>query len=818
MNNRHIHYLLRRTILLLTGFVLSNVINIADVYAEDGDSTRVIQPFKSNTFYKIGGGVNMHYSSYSGINYNYGHDIIMAVGKQFGRFSSIRISGTVESYFIRQRRAWVGEADILYGVGTHNFIEGKRSNRILEFTPFIGGGFVLHRSKSTWSPNANAQIGAEIGLRLTQNLYFTLEPVWKYYFHELEIKGDNLTETSAGITAGLKYEAHNLHQQSTYNKDRHLLAEDDPIFSHFLLDNTFYRLGAGVNIQKSTRHNSYNPGMSYDISMGKRLTKLSSTMLKFAFDKGSNKQKSYNVDLLELDVVYGFDLSSALYGYKFNRIFNVSALAGAGVDVVAFDGGDYVFNSNVQAGADFNLRLNDSFALFVNPMAKIFLLGNKEKYQEDCFSLELTGTFGVQYNIHRNGYRKPDGHYIYDSYDQMHKLVLSDRRLDRKTNSLTDYSFITFLGGANFISAEDMNYNQGYKAGFEIGRYLNRYNTIALDINYENAFSKTASKTVEFYGIDLIHSIELTNLNNVKGGFHPVTLKTVGGLGFYQSYIFSRSYLAGTATLGMEVDFNPSSRVSLIIRPALKGAFGKLTYHTSGNLIVGSVQLDAGVRLNMENRIQNRLGKDRYSEKVIPTSKYGFNALPYALQKRHRPDDELFARKRHFDNSFLQIGYGLENVAYNAGTYSMLKNMNISYGKRVMMFSSFLASLTCGSLHNMISDANVRFNEFEILHSFHLTSLLHGYSQKHLFELSTLEGIGIDAIHESDAWRMNGNVMIGLDMQLRLSHTISFIVNPHFKVYTDGIDGDLAENWRSYDFGYGVSAGIRFNLTAGENK
>lgn len=806
----------------------------------DVDSVRVRQPFWANTFYKAGGGVNLHYSTVR--EYRRGHDFTLAFGKRVGDFSTVRLSGTVETYFIwnkykqSSRRAWLGEANLLYGLEVDNFWNNGKDSPVFELSPFAGVGFDLGRSKGKWTPNGNVQFGIELGLKLSQNLYFTLEPTGKYYFHELEDMDVESSEYSASVTAGLRYKVHNLNKKSGVNLDRHLMMEEHPFMNLFFLDNTFYRVGAGVNIQKSTFANGYKPGPTYEISAGKKLSKLSSVMLKLVRDQGYNKHKDYDVDIFEADALYGFDLTSALYGYKYDRLFNVSALAGGGIDFININD-KWRSNANLQAGADFNVRIGDSFSIYLDPMAKIYLLDNKELIPDRTFSLELSAVMGVQYTISRKEYRNPDGSFILDSEDAMRALALSVKKLDKPTSSITDNSYVTFLGGSAIRSATRRTLTPGFHTGIEFGKNLNRYHSVALDLEYDNFRCEGTSSTIEKIGVDILHSMNLTNLSSAKKGFHLFDLKTVSGLGLNQFY--NRSLytgLAGVVSLGLEADINATEKVTFVIRPLARGYFGHVTDETFENTYGLSGLLAAGVRINMTNRSVPDYKKNKRSTAPTGETKYGFNALQLALQSRHRPTGAEHSRQFIFDNKFISVGYNMENVAYNAGVYDLSSGITLRYGNRIWKNNSLMAELTTGTVRNRISRNSSSYNELEFEHSFHLTSYIHGFNPNRTFEVSSIEGIGVNAVNDISEWRFCGNAKLGLDFNLKLSWAVSLFLDTYFKVYTDNIDGDwtekgdgyqfgyntthgsnvkpIAESWRNFDFGYGATAGLRMSLTS----
>jgi len=794
------------------------------------DTTAVRQPFWSNTFFKAAGGANLHFSN-TGTS-SPGCDFTLAFGKNFGHYSSLRLSGTIETYSYGNK-SWIGELNLLYGLNVHNFFKGENHNRIFELSPFAGIGFDIGRSESVWGTYANVQAGMELGFRLYQNLYLTLEPVGKYYVHALAGQ-HSTTEFSAGITAGLRYKVNNLSRLSAYQRDRHLMAEEDSFMNLAFLDNTFYRLGVGVNLPKSTKENSYRTGPSFEFAAGKKISGLHSVILELAAEKELNKSRKYNVNALELNAIYGLDITSALYGYKYDRTLTFSALMGAGVDFIDIND-KWNTNANIQAGADFDIRVTDFLSFYINPMARIFLMDDKERVPGSRMSVALNATAGLQYTVSHNEYIKSGGRSVPDSKEDMIRLTSRNRQFGESTNSFIDNTFVMFLSGINRRDATKREYKSGSNIGLEFGKELNRYHSLSIGLDYEHFKCNTTSKPVNIYELDFIHSMNLTNLSHSETYSRKFFLKTVGGLGLNQNHYDSHIGLSAVAMVGIQTDFVFTPGFSLVLRPLAKGYYGKVTDDNTENTFGFSAQFSAGLRLNFINRHVRYVRKNKTDDISEPEhdgiTKYGFNALEFALQNAGNNDRYQFTRKYKYDGAFIHAGYTMENVAYDADAYDWTKCITAGAGMRFWKNHTMLADVTIGNIKSKLQDIssssdgiNVGYYELEAMHMYHITSVIHGFNPERIFELSTIEGIGMNALNDDSRWSIAGNIKLGLDFKIRLSNTLSFYLDPCFKVHTAGITSGLASryqtdsDWRNYHFSYGATAGLFINLTSRDNK
>ncbi len=830
MKNNTIHRIIKFLRVSAGASVLLLVTGTSADAGTSGDTTAFRRPFWSNTFFKAAGGANLHFSN-TGTS-DPGGDFTLAFGKNFGHHSSLRLSGTIETCNYRNKSR-IGELNLLYGLNAHSFFKGDDYDRVFEFSPFAGIGFDIGRAESAWSTYANAQIGMELGFRLSQNLYFTLEPTGKYYIHAIAGK-DSPTEFSAGATAGLRYKVNNLSRLSAYHRDRHLVMEENPFMNLSFLDNTFYRLGAGVNIPRSTKDNSYRTGPSFEFAAGKKISGLHSVILELAAEKEINSSRKYNANILELNALYGLDITSALYGYKYDRTLTFSALMGAGVDFIDIND-KWKTNANIQAGADFDIRVTDFLSVYINPMARIFLPDDKERVPGRRLSVALNATAGLQYTVNHNEYRKSDGRFISDSKEDMIRLTSGNRKLEEPTNSFIDNTFVMFVSGINRRDATKREYKSGSNIGLEFGKEINRHHSLSIGLDYEHFKCNTTSKFVNIYELDFIHSMNLTNLSHSETYSRRFFLKTVGGLGLNHNYYDSHIGLSAVAMVGIQTDFVFTPRFSLILRPLAKGYYGKMTDDNTENTFGFSAQFSAGLRLNFINRHVKYTGQTKAADDTEPErdgiTKYGFNALEFALQKVVNNDKYQFTRKYRHDGAFIHAGYTMENLAYDADAYDWTKCITAGAGMRFWKNHTLLADVTIGNVKSKLrsissssDDINVGYHELEAMHMYHITSVIHGFNPERAFEVSTLEGIGLNALNDNSRWSIAGNIKLGLDLKIRISNTLSFCLDPFFKVYTDSITSGLTNryqtdsNWRNYHFSYGATAGLFISLTSRKNK
>ena len=201
------------------------------------------------------------------------------------------------------------------------------------------------------------------------------------------------------------------------------------------------------------------------------------------------------------------------------------------------------------------------------------------------------------------------------------------------------------------------------------------------------------------------------------------------------------------------------------------------------------------------------------------TDSTGFNALDYSMQKRYRPHDDAFAKYTFF---YLQ-----------AGTEQYIRRAQTSFGWgpvareelgfRVSKYSGVALGVSAGTLRRNYDARRAFRGGAELIHYFDLTSFIGGYRTDRTLSLYTVEALGYYKTRcagiNSHAYSARGGIVLSLN----IGGNWNINIEPYANVYSDGIDPGSVWNWRRFDGGYGVTAGLshRFDFrkptTYGEN-
>lgn len=197
----------------------------------------------------------------------------------------------------------------------------------------------------------------------------------------------------------------------------------------------------------------------------------------------------------------------------------------------------------------------------------------------------------------------------------------------------------------------------------------------------------------------------------------------------------------------------------------------------------------------------------------------GFNALDYSMQKRWNPKDEDFARYAFF--------------YLNAGTEQFIRRGQTSFGWgpvareelgfRVSRYSGVAVGVTAGTLRRNYDARRTYRGGVELLHYFDLTSFVGGYRPDRTVSLYTVEGLGYYKTRCSGVNSRSFSARGGLVLSLNIGGNWHINIEPYADVYSDGIDPGTVRNWRRFDGGYGVTAGLshrfdfRKSVCYGEN-
>lgn len=198
----------------------------------------------------------------------------------------------------------------------------------------------------------------------------------------------------------------------------------------------------------------------------------------------------------------------------------------------------------------------------------------------------------------------------------------------------------------------------------------------------------------------------------------------------------------------------------------------------------------------------------------------GFNALDYSMQKRYRPHDEPFAKY-----TFFYVHAGTEQYirrSYSSFGWGPVAREELGF--RVSKYSSVAIGASAGTLRRNSDVARALRVGAELQHYFDLTSYIGGYRPDRTVSLYTVEGIGYYKTRcagvNSRAYSLRGGIVLSLN----IGGNWNINIEPYADLYSDGIDPGASWNWRRFDGGYGVTAGLshRFDFRKpvyyGENR
>ncbi len=220
----------------------------------------------------------------------------------------------------------------------------------------------------------------------------------------------------------------------------------------------------------------------------------------------------------------------------------------------------------------------------------------------------------------------------------------------------------------------------------------------------------------------------------------------------------------------------------------------------------------------------------------VPDSLYrGFNALQYSMQKRYRPEDEIFYK---VDSSYVfgsgKLGYMFVTANFvsdhitdgNSDSFSWTKGLEFALGWRSSIYNSWRLSASYGGFNRNSDLKQFRRAGLGLEHNFYLVSYLDGFKRIRFFDLYTVLGAGTDFFFSSGTrWAFNtiGSttlapwVKLGIGSQFKFTERLSFTLSPQFIVYPvqgvlDNSGGVANIDKHQYNSAFSFRAGLQIDL------
>lgn len=233
-----------------------------------------------------------------------------------------------------------------------------------------------------------------------------------------------------------------------------------------------------------------------------------------------------------------------------------------------------------------------------------------------------------------------------------------------------------------------------------------------------------------------------------------------------------------------------------------------------GGMLAGSVmaqQQDSIAKMRDAAAAQDSAMQRRSQADTAYRVKY--NALKYSMQKRYQPQGLEFVNKKFLDNFFVSFWGGYNRIIPQGG-------MNLSGGPEIgLAASKFFSSKNGMRLYGSWQSANRQSDNEKwtnytlgIDHIFNLSTAFAGYNPYRMFELSTVEGLGVHLASLAGEKQKAVDFHLGLQMKISTGTRLDVFMEPGVSFYTDGIDISGNNNSHGYDIGFNARVGMNYRL------
>lgn len=186
------------------------------------------------------------------------------------------------------------------------------------------------------------------------------------------------------------------------------------------------------------------------------------------------------------------------------------------------------------------------------------------------------------------------------------------------------------------------------------------------------------------------------------------------------------------------------------------------------------------------------------------------SAMDYVLDKRYRAEGDSMD-SHWYDNLHLQVGAGFEQMVAPSDDYrfNAVAMPHLGVGLQLNRLNTLRLLLHGGMALQRNDDHLFARIGLRMDHLFDLTSYLNGYQPTRFFSVSTMIGIGRQYAHLTNstsqkgyAWEGHG----GLQMRFYTGPHGYLNIEPYIGAATNNYDLGVSQNWRKYDFFYGIQA------------
>lgn len=193
-----------------------------------------------------------------------------------------------------------------------------------------------------------------------------------------------------------------------------------------------------------------------------------------------------------------------------------------------------------------------------------------------------------------------------------------------------------------------------------------------------------------------------------------------------------------------------------------------------------------------------------------------YGALQHMLQKR--PANEHFQSNRPNEHLFLSAGIGVNQLLTGGNTQDGPSvSVYLQGGKWFTPIHALRVGINGSTLSSGIYSNKIKMIGGNLDYLLNISSLALGYDAKRRFELLAVTGaeVGYSKVSSVNANTHSGcyyGLYMGLQGNIRLSHTLDFFIEPRIGLYNDAYTH--TDTWRNYQQRLAVLAGINYTPAA----
>lgn len=338
-------------------------------------STKFEQSPEDNIFYGVAGGLFTFNNPGAKINSS---TASLFMGKMFSSTSGIQFTGRyshIKNAPIAKRRN-IAMATVDYVFNMNNAFLGYRPNEVFQMLLNVGPS--IEKSQNSNKFYAGVHAGVTGLFRLSHNWGIFVSPQIYGFANKFNTEIGMGKKPMLAIDLGLRYTVGDFSRRF---KNAHLTGTDS-------IQRWFFNaaIGGGLRPRFGQR-----PLFDAYVGIGKRFTPISSWRLNL------DGEYIRNYGRLTANIDYLSNITTAMMGYKENRVFDLQAVAGlfAGGAKYTEDGVKATFGA--KAGFQANFRITHNLGIYIEPQI-LAVYGPYYKHNYMVWSPDARMQFGLKYN------------------------------------------------------------------------------------------------------------------------------------------------------------------------------------------------------------------------------------------------------------------------------------------------------------------------------------------------------------------------------------------------------------------------------------